>query len=144
MACVAKRTAVATPLHHFTRSRLAWFLLNASGTERPCRYSPFSARFLKWAWFARVEHHLLSLGGRFAPTRTQGPAWALARQEGLPMSRTIIPLALAASLAFGGAAALAQSSGGSSSGGAVGGASSGAANSGAAGAAGSAAPGATG
>ena len=49
------------------------------------------------------------------------PAWALARQEGLPMSRTIIPLALAASLAFGGAAALAQSSGGSSSGGGAGG-----------------------
>ncbi|MFL5182923.1 MAG: hypothetical protein ACJ8CQ_20670 [Microvirga sp.] len=56
------------------------------------------------------------------------------------MSRTIIPLALAASLAFGGAA-LAQSSGGGSSGG---GASSGAATSGAAGAAGSAAPGAAG
>ena len=55
------------------------------------------------------------------------------------MSRTtIIPLALAASLAFG-AAALAQSSGGSS-----GGASSGAASSGAAGAAGSAAPGGVG
>src|SRR5215207_6778387 len=66
MACVAKRTAVATPLHHFTRSRLAWFLLNASGTERPCRYSPFSACFPKCAWFARVEHHLLSLGGRRA------------------------------------------------------------------------------
>ncbi|MFL5140114.1 MAG: hypothetical protein ACJ8BE_20635 [Microvirga sp.] len=56
------------------------------------------------------------------------------------MSRTIIPLALAASLAFSGAA-LAQSSGGGSSGG---GASSGAATSGAAGAAGSAAPGAAG
>jgi len=61
------------------------------------------------------------------------------------MSRTIIPLALAASLAFGGAAALAQSSGGSSSGGgAGGGASSGGASSGAAGAAASAAPGAIG
>ncbi|MFL5216145.1 MAG: hypothetical protein ACJ8DH_20005 [Microvirga sp.] len=56
------------------------------------------------------------------------------------MSRTIIPLALAASLAFSGAA-LAQSSGGGSSGG---GASSGTATSGAAGAAGSAAPGAAG
>jgi hypothetical protein len=59
------------------------------------------------------------------------------------MSRTIIPLALAASLAFGGAAALAQSSGGGSSGGGTGGgASSGAATSGAAGAAGSATTGA--
>ncbi|MFL5177654.1 MAG: hypothetical protein ACJ8CO_17815 [Microvirga sp.] len=56
------------------------------------------------------------------------------------MSRTIIPLALAVSLAFSGAA-LAQASGGGSSGG---GASSGAATSGAAGAAGSAAPGAAG
>src|SRR5215203_3182620 len=81
MACVAKRTAVATPLHHFTRRRLAWFLLNAWGTERPCRYSPFSARFPKWAWFARVEHHLLSLGGRFALTRTQArPGRWLARR----------------------------------------------------------------
>ncbi|MFL5211303.1 MAG: hypothetical protein ACJ8CC_19475 [Microvirga sp.] len=60
------------------------------------------------------------------------------------MSRTIIPLALAASLAFG-SVALAQSSGGGSSGGGTGGgASSGAATSGAAGAAGSAAPGAAG
>ena len=77
-----KRTAVARALHHFTRSRLAWFLLNASGTERPCRYSPFSARFPKWAWFARVEHHLLSLGGRRAwllRHRPRGKRTAVAR-----------------------------------------------------------------